>query len=78
MFEVAAHWFTLGVFLKIEFYSLETIQKDYRDQSKDCLREMLALWLKSGNASPGVLVQALRSAGMVVLAKKIAVKHGEK
>lgn len=77
MLEVAADWLTIGVFLKIEYSALEIIKKDYRDQSKDCLREMLAFWLNSGNASPGVLVQALKSFGMVVLAKKIAVKHGE-
>ena len=44
----------------------------------DCLRGMLATWLQSGEASAAELVHALKLAGMSVLAKKIAVKHGEK
>ena len=38
---------------------------------------MLAVWLRGTEASPAVLVQALRAAGSVVLAKKLAVKHGK-
>ena len=72
-----ANWFTVGIFLKISYYILEAIQKDNRDKSEDCLREMLATWVRGGNASPAVLVQALIKAGYVVLGKKMAVKHGE-
>ena len=76
--EMAASWFTVGAFLKgIEYYQLEAIEKDNRDQSMQCLREMLATWLKETDASPAALVQALRLAGRVGLAKKMAVKYGE-
>ena len=74
---MAASWFTVGVFLKVHYGKLEVIRKDHRD-SMDCLREMLATWLQSGEASAAELVDALKLAGMSVLAKKIAVKHGEK
>lgn len=72
-----ARWFTVGVFLKVDYYILEAIQKDCHDQSEDCLRVMLAAWLRGGNASPVLLVQALSKAGFAVLAKEMADKHGE-
>ena len=75
--EMAAFWFTVGLFLKVPYSKLEVIRKDHRD-SMDCLREMLATWLQSGEASAAELVHALKLACMSVLAKKIAVKHGEK
>ena len=74
---MAAHWLTVGIFLKIAHHKLEIIKKDNHDQSMECLREMLATWLKGTDASPATLVQALRSAGMTVLANKVAIKHGE-
>ena len=75
--EVASYWLTVGVFLKVPYPTLETIRKDHHDQSKDCLREMVVAWLRGSEASPAVLVQALRAAGYVGLAKKLALKHGE-
>ena len=77
LIEVAAYWFSVGVFLRVPYHTLEIIRKDNRDQSKECLREMLAAWLKGSEASPALLVQALRAAGHLVLANKFAVKHGE-
>ena len=65
----------MGVFLNIAHYKLVVIKND---QSIECLREMLATWLRGTDASPAALVRALRSAGMVVLARKLAVKYGEK
>ena len=77
MLDVMVNWFTVGMFLKISHHRLEVIKKDNHDLSMDCLREMLATWLNEGNASPALLVQALISTGYCVLAKKMAVKHGE-
>lgn len=77
MLEVMPNWFSVGLFLRISDYILEAIRKDNHNQSRECLREMLATWLRGGNASPGVLVHALRTAGYVELGKKMAVKHGE-
>ena len=66
----------MGVFLKIACYKLEVIKRDNRDQSMECLREMLATWLRGTDASPAALVQALISYGMALLARKVAVKYG--
>ena len=79
--EVESHWYTVGIFLKIAYFQLETIKNDTSgrsNQSTECLREMLATWLRGTDASPAALVQALRSAGMIGLAKRLAVKYGEK
>ena len=75
--EMAATWFTLGVFLKVKYSKLTIIRKDHHD-SMDCLREMIATWLLSGEASAAELVNALKLDGRSVLAKKITIKHGEK
>ena len=77
LLEVMPNWFSVGIFLRINDYLLEAIRMDNHNRSRDCLREMLATWLRGGSASPGVLVQALISAGYFELGKKMAVKHGE-
>ena len=77
MVETNARWLTVGTFLKIDYYKLEAIRNDNHD-SMDCLREMLATWLKgNANASPTALVQALISVGMVTLANTVATNHGK-
>ena len=75
--EIAAFWFTVGLLLKIPYSKLMAIKKDNRDQSMESLGEMLATWLMGSEALPSLLVHALRLAGMSVLAKKMAVKHGK-
>ena len=77
LLDVTVNWFTVGMFLKISYHKLKVIEKDNHHQSMDCLREMLATWLNDGNVSTALLVQALISAGYGVLARKMAVKHGE-
>ena len=59
------------------YHELEAISSDYHDKCKECLREMLAAWLRGARASPARLVQALKNAGMSVLARKMAVKYGK-
>ena len=79
--EVAAHWYTVGVYLKIAYGLLEAIKNDNcgrSNQSMECLREMLATWLRGTDTSPAALVQALKSSGRIGLARKMAVKYGEK
>lgn len=39
----------------------------------ECLREMMATWLRGTDVSPGILVEALKLTGMIGLAK-MAVK----
>ena len=76
--EVAADWYLVGIFLKIANFRLDAIKNDNYNQSMNCLRDMLATWLKGTDAaSRAALVQALGFAGRVRLAKKMAVKYGE-
>ena len=53
-------WFDLGLKLKLLEPDLKAISKASNDAS-DCLRECLALWLKSGKATPQLLVRSLES-----------------
>ena len=38
-------WFELGLQLGLDYFTLSVIEKDRRE-SKECMREMLAVWLK--------------------------------
>ena len=71
------YWFTVGVFLKVPYHTLNSIKINHGDQSKVCLREMLAAWLKGSEASPAAMVRALIAGGNVVIAKRLAAKYGE-
>ena len=53
-------WFDLGLKLKLLQPDLEAISKASNDAS-DCLRECLTLWLRSGDATPQLLVRSLES-----------------
>ena len=53
-------WFDLGLQLKLLQPDLEVISKASNDASH-CLRECLTLWLRSGNATPQLLVRSLES-----------------
>ena len=53
-------WFDLGMSLELLEPDLKAISKASNDAS-DCLRECLALWLKSGKATPHLLVHSLKS-----------------
>ena len=75
--EMATFWFTVGLLLKIPYSKLMVIKTNNHFQCMECLREMLATWLMGSEALPSLLVHALRLAGMIVLAKKMAVKHGK-
>ena len=53
-------WFDLGMQLKLLEPDLKAISSSSNNASY-CLRECLALWLKSGNATPQLLVRSLKS-----------------
>ena len=52
-------WFTLGIFLKVDFKELKTIDTNYSGNVKRRRQEMLALWVCSGNATWSTLVNVL-------------------
>ena len=53
-------WFDLGLSLKLLQQDLIAVSKASND-ALDCLRECLSLWLKSGKATPQLLVRSLDS-----------------
>ena len=69
-------WFDLGLSLKLLEPDLEAMSSASNDASH-CLRKCLSLWLKSGNATPHLLVRSLESvdeASAAEYARKIC-KH---
>ena len=69
-------WFTLGLYLNILLTKLDIINADYRFQTEHARREMLAVWLKSGNATFSSLCHALIKMGMRTLGNNIANRRG--
>ena len=53
-------WFTLGIFLKVDYNKLKTLKKDYPSDLNYCRQEMLMFWISSGNATWSILVKTLR------------------
>ena len=70
-------WFTLGIFLKIDFEQLEKIEKDYPGNLDRCRQKMLSNWIRSGNATWNTLVNVLRSDDVKekAVAEEIAKKY---
>ena len=82
---VTDRWKDIGLALRLDYSQLNQIQKDNRD-SRDCLTEMLHLWLtrtydteRFGEPSWRLLVEAVKDpagGNDPALAKKIAGKYG--
>ena len=58
--DVSAHWYHLGVQLKVRTGTLDNIQAQFPDPKRQLL-EMLKTWLTSDNTSWKTLTDALRS-----------------
>ena len=73
-------WFTLGIFLKIDFEQLKTIEKDYPGNLERCRQEMLSKWIRSGSATWSILVNVLHSDDVKekAVAEEIAKKYLKK
>ena len=73
-------WFTLGIFLKIDFEQLKTIEKDYSGNLERCRQEMFSNWIRSGNATWSTLVDVLCSDDVKekAVAEEIAKKYLKK
>ena len=69
-------WFTLGLYLNLPPAELEIINADYRFQTKQARRELLSLWLKTGNATWSNLIHALSKMGLRGLGKDIVIRKG--
>ena len=66
-------WFTLGIYLKVAFKDLKTIESNYSRDLRRCRQEMLMSWISSGKATWSILVKVLHSDDVkeVAVAEKI-------
>ena len=69
---LAHDWHNIGIMLSLESHLLKDIERNYR-MVKDCLREMLSLWLSNATPSPRweELAQALEDADYQGIARKV-------
>ena len=73
LYSVRRKWYDIGIELGLKVEELDNINASYSDQ-KECLREMLKMWLKSTNPIPtwtalGVALRA-EPVGEVEIAEK--------
>ena len=69
-------WFFLGLGLGLKHNLLTDIESNGpTDNVESCLLNLLVFWLKSGNATAEILVDALVKVNMRVLADKIRRKY---
>ncbi len=70
---VKAHWFGVGLGLKLRKSDLEAIKKDH-GESLECLREMLHLWLDRTDSRPTwqEVIEVLRKPAAAPNQKKLA------
>ena len=54
-------WFSLGLYLKVDYNKLETIRRDYPSDLNHCRQKMLITWISSGSATWNILVKTLRN-----------------
>ena len=71
-------WIHLGLFLRVPYSVLRTVEADHRGQTKRCKTEMLDWWVKN-EEQPTLLavVRALVGIGMRGLAQKMALKYSK-
>ena len=65
------NWFTLGIFLRVDFKILKTIEYNHPRNLERCRQEMLMSWIDLGNAKWSVLVKVLCDVNEVAVAEKI-------
>lgn len=77
--KVCTSWEYIGIELGLTPGKLDAIKKDNPDSSKDCLKCMLSVWLKSANPRPSweALADALKSSlvGEERLSEEVKVKY---
>ena len=64
-------WFTLGIYLKVDFNELKTIESDHHGNLMRCRQEMLMSWINIGNAKWSILVNVLHDLKEVAVAEII-------
>ena len=74
--QVSAIWEDIGLLLDLDSYKLDVIKKDNSNQSKDCFREMIKLWLKRIDPPPtwSSIIEAIHIRGQESFAKYLRSK----
>ena len=70
-------WKRLGIHLKIQKHELDKIETQRCHHIERCKEEMFDEWLKYGDASWNLIVDALLGISERALAMKIAKKYGK-
>ena len=75
--KVACKWENIGILLKIEPYSLESVKTAENNIPQNCLREMLKTWLKKIDPPPSwsAIADALQCLGDEELALYLRSKY---
>ena len=61
LWDAKCEWYNLGLELGLDKSTLHAIKISYREQVKDCFREVLSQWLDLVTPSWKALVKALRA-----------------
>ena len=74
---ISAKWEPLGIFLGLDSHFLENIEHDHPRNAKQCLVEVLKLWLKQSDPEPSwsALVETLQQLDEEKLAQRIQAKY---
>ena len=59
LYPVRAKWYNLGLGLGISCNDLDAIKKDCKEDTGECLKEVLKLWLKSQHPGIADLIKSL-------------------
>ena len=76
---VSSMWEDIGLYLGLKSDSLDIIKTDHPNQSKDCFREMIKLWLRQVHPRPSwsAMIEAIEILGHELLAQNLREKFLE-
>lgn len=74
---VCSKWEDIGLLLGIESGTLDIIKSEQRENSKDCLREMLKVWNKGIDPPPtwSAIIEAVEKVEDIDIASKLKSKY---
>ena len=77
LIKVDFRWQNIGIFLGVDPHRLESIKTAEHNDTQNCLREMLQIWLKKINPPPSwsAIIDALEDLGEQQLARDLRSKY---
>ncbi len=80
--QLDACWWHFGIFLRVDYQTMHSIEMSKRGRPDDCMLDLLSRW-NSNQAGTGTLprtwqtvVEAVKKTGFPVIAENLAHKHG--